>query len=592
MKRPSDKPFAFKAVPQIRGSVSQHSRQYHHYQAIETVEFTRRENAGDYNWADHWEAQVLARSYHTAIVDAATGIEYSYLALDRLADTFAHWALRIQSSDRIGLYRLNPVVLLAVVLGLAKVGKHAVIFHDPDSPQQVETLGKKLGVRLLIGETVNGIESHCGESIVAGAWPGPVAAIYRAGISADDPATILFTANHKPVLCSHRRVINTTIAFGQRIGISADDRCFLPLELSYAESLLIGFGTCISRGATVVLADDFNLRRDPVDWMRQVREHRCGLMQYSEQLWRYAVVADDNTENNHNPLVTAFGSGLDAELHQQVVSRFGVRRVVDYYWAVDMPDVPMFNWTLTPGAMAYVPSDHSDANDIVVVDRNLRPVACDQPGELLIRIRDKRFRRYVDSRSYKNNILTNLYQANDRWWRSGDIVSRSADGFYTFIKRAGDFYSWRHQPVCSVRVKQVLYDIGWFNEVVLYPIDVPHYDQQALMVSLYPSQTLYDIDLEELLMLMQAMLPEHAVPAFLRITRQPHEKTGNLKIPTTELAEKSFFFVEETDHFVLEEGQYKYINLKKLREFDENLVRIGMEPFHPELEIPTLFEAV
>lgn len=592
MKRPSDKPFAFKAAPQIRGSLSQHARQYHHYQAIETVEFTRRDSARQYNWADHWEAQVIARSYHTAVIDAASGIEYSYLALDRLADTFAHWALRVQSCERIGVYRLNPIVLIAVVLGLAKVGKHAVIFHDQHTPQQVAALGKRVGVRMIIGETVSGIESHCGESIVAGAWPGPVAAIYRSDVTADDPAAILFTANQKPVLCSHRRAINTAISFAQRIGMTADDRCFLPLELSYAESLLIGFGTCFSQGATAVLADEFNLLRDPLDWLRQVRDHNCSTMQYSEQLWRYAVVAEDNAINNRNPLITVFGSGLDAELHQQVVSRFSVRRVVEYFWAIDMPDLPLFNWTLTPGAMAYVPPEHSDDEDIVIVDRKLQAVGNDKPGELLIRIRDKRFRRYVDSRSYKNTILTNLFEQGDRWWRSGDIVSRSAEGFYTYIKRAGEFYSWRYQPVCSVRMKQVLYDIGWFNEVVIYPVAVPHHEEPALMVSLYPSQTLYDLDLEELLMFMQAMLPEHAIPAFLRITSQPHPKSGNFRIPTAELAEKSFFFVEESEHFVLEEGQYKHINLKKLREFDENLVRIGMEPLHPELEIPTLFEAV
>lgn len=596
MKRPPTTPYPFVAAPQANGSLSAFSRQYHHYQAFDALEFSRRDREDNYNWADQWESQVITRSYHTALIDVTSGRDYSYLALDRLADTVAHWALSSRSSDRIGLYRLSSVALIATALGLAKVGKHAVIFHDHETPERVATLSKRLGVKLLIGDAIAGVECHSAESILYATWPGPVSATYRSAVKPDDPAYILFTGNAegrgKPILCSHRRVISTAVSFAQRIQLSADSRCFLPIAPSFAEALMIGVGTCFNRGATAVLADRNAIQRDPADWIHQVRQHQCTAMQYTEQLWRYASVIDASPHNDQLPLITVFGSGLDGDLHRQVVNRFNLKRVVEYFWAVDMPELALFNWTNTAGAMAYIPPEHADTDDVIIVDQQQQPVANGEPGELMVRIRDKRFRRYIDAKSYGQNIVTGLVHSGDRWWRSGAIVTRSDDGFFTYLKPVGQDFYWQGEAVCLARIKQVLFDIGWFNEVAIYPVDIPHHSAPGLMVSLFPKQTLFDLDLEELLMFMQAMLPEKSIPAFLRITRSAHDKTGNMTIPTEALAEKSFFFVEETDHFVLEEGQYQYINLKKLREFDENLVQIGMEPLHPELNIPTLVEAV
>lgn len=586
----------FTVANQADNGLALYSRQFYHFQAFEALDSTRLNGNAKVNWADHWEKQVIARSYHPVLVDARTNTSYSYLALDRLADTVAHWALNSRCPERVGVYRVSPVALIAASLGLAKAGKHAVLFHDNEEPERVTKLAKRHGIKIMIGHSVEGVECHDAEAILYSTWPGPLAEVYRQRVKPDETAVVLFTGGYrgdsKPVQLSHQRLIKSMITWANRIKISPTDRCYLPIGLTHGEAFIAGLGSCIAGGATAVIPGMNVLDTDPDYWLQQVKAQECTMLQYTGQFWRSVMTERDNPENMPCPLISIFGTGLDEDLHKTLVNRFGIKRVVEYYWASDMPDVPLFNWTHRPGFCAYIPPTHNCAEDIVLVDREGKPVGPNEPGEALLKVRGKRYRRYIDSASYKNNIVTNLFSRGDRWWRSGDIMSRDAEGFFSFIKRVDEECRWQQETVCPARVEQAFNDIGWFREVVLYRVEVPFYDEPAVMASLVPFKPIYDLDLEDLLMFLQAMLPATSIPAFLRISSTPHEKTGNFKILRQPLEEKSFVRVEETDNFVLENGQYQLIDLPKLQQFDENRVHIGMEGYPEFAGIPTLLGAV
>lgn len=596
MKRPTQPITPLAAANQADGGLELFGRQFGHYQAFEALESTRLNNEELVNWADEWEKQVIARSYHPALIDASTKTHYSYLALDRLADTVAHWALNSRCPDRVALYQVSPVVLIAMALGLAKVGKHAMFFHQEERPEQVLKVSKRQGIKLLIGPDIPGLACIRAESIIHNTWPGPVAKVYRQHVKAEDPALIIFTSgfrgDSKPILLSHQRIIKSMTTWGHRININPTDRCYLPVELTHGEAFIAGLGACFSRGATAVIPGTDILDESPQTWMQQVKDNHCTMLQYTGQFWRSVVTERPQPGDEECPLVAIFGTGLDADLHKTVTKRYGINRVVEYYWASDMADAPLFNWTNRPGFCAFIPPQSAIAEDVALVGRDGKQAGFNEPGELLVRVKGKRYRRYMDSKSYGNNILTNVFAKGDRWWRSGDIMKRNANGFFTFVKRANEEFTWQGQTVCPTRVAQVFHDIGWFREVALYQVDVPHQKEKAIMASLVPFKPIYELDMEELLMLLQAMLPAASIPAFLRISDKPHPKTGNFKIPTAKLADKGFFYIEETDHFVLENGEYQLIDLAKLRQFDENTVQIGIEAYPEFGGIPTLNEAV
>ena len=577
------------------------SRQYFHYEAFDLLECNRLEAEGGLHWADFWEKQVIARAFQVAIVDAATGADYSYLSLDRLADAVAHWALQLHLPERVGVFQLNPVALVATLLGLAKVGRHAVVFHDNEAPARVTRLAKRLGIRAILGNQVPAVTCYSGDDILAMPWPGPVSATYRQHVKPDDTAAVLFTGGargeSKPVICSHRRFISSAVSVGQRTRMTPSDRCYLAAGLTHSESLLLGLATCFSVGAAAVIASPRVLDSGDALWLREVRGQQCSMLQYSGEFWRNAMaqlesVSDNGVETDSYTLSTVFGSGLGAEYHSQVVKRFGVKQVVEYYWAADMPDLQLFNWSNRPGHCAFIPPNHPRAEDIVLVDRAGKPVAPGEPGEALLRIHGKRFRRYLDSASYKNNIVSGVLVAGDRWWRSGDILRCDTEGFYTFVKRVNEDAEWRDEKICLARVEQALDDIGLFREIAVYTVHVPYYEERAVMASVVPLKPIYDLDLEELSMCLQATLPRQWLPSFIRMSSKPHRKTANFKIPKAPLAAKSFFYVEEADHFVLENGVYQLIDLQKLRQFDENAVEIGLGASAFGIEVPTLHEAI
>ena len=575
------------------------ARQFHHYEAFDALEYSRIETENGINWASLWEKQVISRAVQIALIDADSATEYSYLALDRLADAVAHWALQNHFPERIGLFQLNNVALVATLLGLAKVGRHAVVFHNNEDPLRVQKLCKRLGVKSIIGSTIPGVASLSGENIVNMPWPGPISATFRQHVQADDAAAILFTSgvrgDSRPIYCSHRRLISSVICQSQRLQMTAKDRCYLTTGLTHAEGLIMGLATCFHMGATAVTAT--NIQNDDTTWLQQLQDTQCTMLQYSGGFWRHAIagLSSASTENNgaiSHTLNTVFGSGLTTELHHSVVKHFNIKRVIEYYWAADMPDMPLFNWSSRPGACGYIPPAHPSAEDIILLNAEGKIVAEGEPGEALLRIRDKRFKRYLDSKSHNNNVATNVLTPGDRWWRSGDILSRNADGFFQFIKHAYTESEWEQDIICLARVEQALNDIGQFKEVAVYTAPVPAYDHPAIMASIVPSCSVFDLDLEEILMCLQSTLPSTWVPRLLRISSKPHSKTANFKIPTAELSSKSFFFIEEADHFVLENGIYQLIDLEKLRQFDENQVELGFGGKEFGIEIPTLVEAI
>ncbi|VFM96968.1 MAG: fatty-acyl-CoA synthase, partial [Candidatus Kentron sp. G] len=150
----------------------------------------------------------------------------------------------------------------------------------------------------------------------------------------------------------------------------------------------------------------------------------------------------------------------------------------------------------------------------------------------------------------------NTRSPGDSWWRSGDLLRRTEDGFFTFVERLGDSFRWNGENVSSVEVESVLHATGWFLEVVVYGVPVLRHAGKVGMASVLPKRELTPARLQELLAFLEKELAPFAIPHFLRIATVPHETTSTLKIKKAALAEEGFSRIDTLAHYVLCRGEY------------------------------------
>ena len=105
-----------------------------------------------------------------------------------------------------------------------------------------------------------------------------------------------------------------------------------------------------------------------------------------------------------------------------------------------------------------------------------------------------------------------MFQRGDRWFRTGDLMRRDAEGYFYFVDRIGDTYRWKAENVSTTEVEQRLAGAPGVREVIAYGVPVPGADGQ---------------------------LPSYARPVFVRLAKTL-ETTGTFKYRKIDLVADGF----------------------------------------------------
>ena len=155
--------------------------------------------------------------------------------------------------------------------------------------------------------------------------------------------------------------------------------------------------------------------------------------------------------------------------------------------------------------------------------------AAGEPGELLLPIKDNsplQFEGYVDKVATKKKILRNVFQKGDAYFRTGDLLKRTKDGYYYFVDRIGDSFRWKGENISTTEVSEIISGFGGIQEATVYGVPVPKKDGRACMAAIVLNHTndhdrsgkpkYIDLDLSAFLKYCQSHLPPYAIPLFLR----------------------------------------------------------------------------
>ncbi len=557
------------------------TEKYNKYLEYENQKFKELAEQNVNSWADVWQKSVDKYPEKPIVREVGSSKPWTYQELDRAADKIANWAISLNQNNKnknkkyIGVHQSNSAVLLATVLGLAKAGITAVLFNVRESEQKLSTLASDCGIEINIGKPIPSVENYDPNLILSAEWEGRISKEHRNQITMEDAVVIIFTSGtsgrSKPALFNHRRMIGAGIAWSLRTEMTQESNCYITLPLYHGNGLAVAFASCVEAGACAVVREKFSVRA----FLDDVRNYNCDSVVYIGELWRYLANSPQKPDDKDNPLKVIFGNGLTSPLWEKTIERFGIERVVEHFGATEMPASALTNWTGKPGYCGFIPPNHPNAKNVVLVDEQGKPVPMGEIGQALLRVPGDRYRGYLDSSLDESKIWENLFEPGDLWWRSGDLLSRDADGFFTFIDRMGDTFRWKGENVACQEVEDAILSTGLVKEAVVYGVEIPKASGKVGMASLLTIESFFEGNLDNFLNQIKELLPTYAIPHIIRLVEQHHQTTSTMKILKSQLQKQGFKQIDKYPHFILVEGKYVVLTRDYLSKLENGKLNFG-----------------
>jgi fatty-acyl-CoA synthase len=514
---------------------------------------------------DDLEASVDKHRDRPAITFEGKTITYG--EMDALANRYAHWAKEqgITRGQTVALFMPNRMDYLPIWYGLTKVGvATALINNNLTGAPLAHCLNISGALHCLVdAETSPAFEAVRGQlnKHVAQWTLGPVtgdrrdltAALKscsnlrpdrltaRDDLRASDTALWIYTSGTtglpKAARINHMRAQLYMRGFAGSTGALASDRIYQVLPLYHATGGLCAMGAGLLTGGSIVLRKKFSTTH----FWQDIHAENCTMFVYIGELCRYLVNGPADPLERSHKLRQAFGNGLRGDVWEDMVERFAIPNVLEFYGATE-GNVSMFNFDGRAGAIGRVPKWLKKRINARLVQFDVETeqpirgpnglcIECgpDQIGECLGRIdaSDSRtsFTGYADKAATEKKILHDVFEKGDAWFRTGDLMRQDAEGYFYFIDRIGDTFRWKGENVSTGEVADRLAEAPGVVEANVYGVAVPGQDGRAGMASLTVDD---DFDLVAFHAHVESCLPPYAQPLFIRLQRQI-ETTGTFK---------------------------------------------------------------
>ncbi len=379
--------------------------------------------------------------------------ELTYRDVQRLADRYANVlvGLGLRREERVLLALPDGADLVGALFGVLKAGSVAVLLNPDQAPEALATLIDYLEPRLAVidatraplwgdaagrarcrvtlltvGEAVPGCPSfeELGRSVADG--------FENARTHCDDPAVWLFsggtTGRPKAVVQSHRSYAFTTVAYGQRtLGMTENDITVSVPKLFFGYAMGSNLFFPFSVGASSCL---FPERSTPDAVFAAVRRHRPTVLINVPTLVHQMVEHPAAGQQDLSSLrcATSAGEALPEPLYRRWIDTFGVELLdglgTAEQWHIFLTQRP---GEVRPGTLGRP----VDGFDVRVRDEEGRELPDGETGWLWVRGGARAW-------GYWREMEKTQATFRGEWVVTGDLVSRDADGFFTYQGRGDD----------------------------------------------------------------------------------------------------------------------------------------------------------
>ena len=396
----------------------------------------------------------------------------------------------------------------------------------------------------------------------------------RDGITAKDTALFIFTSGTtglpKAARITHMRAQLYMRGFAGSTGAKETDRIYVTLPLYHATGGLCALGAALLNGGSVVLRKKFSATHF---WPDVVSEN-CTMFVYIGELCRYLANQPEHELERAHKLRLIFGNGLRPDVWNEMLDRFRVGEVLEFYGATE-GNVSLFNFDGRRGAIGRVPGYLRKKFNIRIVKFDVEtetPVrsangCCIEaaPGEIgecighIASDARSNFTGYADKAATEKKVLHDVFAKGDAWFRTGDLMKVDGDGYIYFVDRIGDTFRWKGENVATSEVAERLAGFEGVQEVNVYGVKVGDLDGKAGMAALVTDE---EFDMVAFGKHVDEQLPTYARPLFVRL-QKAIETTGTFKYRKIDLVQEGFDPANTKDPLYFRDPAKGYVKITK-----------------------------
>ena len=483
----------------------------------------------------------------------------SFQQLSELSNRYARWAIAegVQIGDVIGLMASNTPEYIAIWLGITRVGGVIAVLDPSHSAWTLARCIRMVAPKHIIMDAAvlandNGLGQHghfsakvwaLGENVDGLGRIDQAVQSYaseRLGDEERRPITLAHRALHiytcgasgvpRAANVSHHRVMTWCRWFAAILNLRPVDRLYHCLALSRGIAGIAVPGAVLVSGASIFMREEPTL----CDFWGDVRESGSTLLQYDRELCRGLLDAAPSSDERSHGLRVCCGNGIGADVWNEFKERFHIPSVLEFYVPAE-GIFSLYNIDERVGSVGRAPPYPSRHFPVALVKldeqqeeplRNVRghclKVAVNELGEALARVDPSagilgRYEGYVSEEDTESNILRNVFAPGDVWFRSGDLMSVDAQGYFHFIDRINDIITSKGKVLTTSEISGLLSRCEGVRRTLVYAVALPQFDGRVAMAA---------IDVDEMFDLtifrsqLEATLPEFARPILLRLRGQ------------------------------------------------------------------------
>ena len=482
---------------------------------------------------------------------------------------YARWALDhgLGKGDVVCLMMPNRPEYMAIWLGITRIGGIVALLNTNLSglalahcvriaaPKRIIVAAELLdALTHALTELADDLEPWVYNESDLDKYSGePLNDAERRPVSIHDTALYIYTSGTtglpKAAKISHYRVMQWSHWFAGLVDATPDDRMYNCLPMYHSVGGVVATGAALVGGGSVVIRESFSARTfwdDIIRW-------DCTLFQYIGELCRYLVGTETSPLETRHRIRMACGNGLRHDVWNQFKERFHIPRILEFYAATE-GNFSLYNIEEKPGAIGRIPPFLAHRFPVALVrfdvqreapmrDEHGRCIRCvpNEVGEAIGRIsadgsRGGRFEGYTSEEASERKVLRNVFEMEDAWFRTGDLMRRDEKGFFYFVDRVGDTFRWKGENVATSEVAATICAFPGVRDANVYGVTIPGTEGRAGMAAVVADG---DLNLAALRLHLANRLPHYACPLFFRI-RSDLQMTGTFKHTKNDLVRDGY----------------------------------------------------
>lgn len=283
-------------------------------------------------------------------------------------------------------------------------------------------------------------------------WPGDVEA--DAG-QARDLAFVMVRpgAPGRPRIA---RVTNGRWAFSalgaaSTTALIPEDTVYCPLPIHHPTGIMVAVGAALVSGARLAISPGFSVDT----FWRDVRRYGATVVFYAGDMARPLVLAPSVPGERRHSLRTFAGSGMRRDVWWKLQERFGVG-VVEFYASTERNLILSNAAGRKRGAIGRL---LPGSVEIALARYDFGAEELERRGERLVRADAGQWGvalARAPSHAEGPDLVVGAFEPDDRWWRTGDVLRRDAEGDYGFVDRLSHILRTPAGPRPSTEVEQAL----------------------------------------------------------------------------------------------------------------------------------------